>query len=507
MLAEILDRTIPNATSPPPITGNDIPDDVWRIVVRLVSSEGSITQYMGVNRTFYNYALDQRYREVRWVVLDQDFVKQLDRLQSPLIAQHVHTLHIRAWFIQYLLKRDILFDPPSSLRKAKSALKDSLLSISSKLGIEPSFKNRGYKPQWMLQHERERSKDGPLSFETMMKSMIQAVAGMTNVVEFNFEWRDLPLNKDTLIFLTSTRTAFGNSLRKLTLRAPITKFRTLLPNTNFDNIEELDFHFDYRTGYTSETSDPDVQNLLDTIIPFINQRRSSLQSLTISSSSSTDLSSFFGALPDFTSLRRFGFDISFHRDFLSDLTGIIQLLESCGFSLRHVSLSANWEHGHLGHVLKSRGADNERPTISDKDDNYTQSQSHNQWGRMNNLLLAHPRCLSYLQSLEIPFVSLSETTPLIRRSCDNLTRLCLTSRSLTKNEVAEVVGLFSHRSLELQRLQLPVALLDWTLLLMLATRLPDLISLVLAFENLGNVSSPNLLKVLTDRDQVRICGI
>ncbi|PPQ77839.1 hypothetical protein CVT25_015333 [Psilocybe cyanescens] len=483
MLAEIPGRTTPSPTSHPQITGNDIPDDVWRIIVRLVSLGGSVTQYMGVNRTFYNCALDRRYREVRWVVLDQDFVKQLDCLQSPPIAQRVHTLHIRAWFIQYLLKRDILFNSPSSPHKTKSTLMDSLLSISSTLGLDPFFKSRG----WMLQHEDEQSKDSPLSFEATITSMIKAVEGMTNVVELNFEWRDLPLNKDTLMFLISTKRAFDNSLRKLTLRAPISKFRALLRNTNFGNIEELDFHFDYQTGHTSETSDPDVQNLLDTIIPFINQRRSSLQSLTISSSSSTDLSSFFSALPsDLRSLRRFGVDISFHQDFLSNPNGIIQFLESCAISLRHVSLLANWEHTHFGSVPKSQSADNSHVVMSNENNINTQSDNK-PWVRMNNLLLAHPTCLSSLRSLQIPFISLGKTIPLVRRSSDTLTRLHLMGRYLTKNEVAEVVGLFSHRSLEFQHLELAVALLDYALLLTMATGLPDLISLVLIFEKYNDV--------------------
>uniref|UniRef100_A0A8H7XRK2 Uncharacterized protein n=1 Tax=Psilocybe cubensis TaxID=181762 RepID=A0A8H7XRK2_PSICU len=481
-------------TTVPAVTGNDIPDEVWRIIAQLVSSStSSMTRYMAINRTFFNYALSQRYREVQWVVLDQALVKQLDRLQSPLIAQHVRTLHIRAWFIEYLLRRAVLYNPSSSFRKAKTALKKFLLPISSKFGAVHFLHIRPSRPPWILQHEQERAKDGMLSFEVVIRSMIQAIAGMTNVVEFNFEWRDLPVNRDTLMFLILTRTAFDRSLRKLNLRAPIAKFKELLPNANFDNIEDLTLHFDYRTSdQPSKTlADLDAQQLLDTVVPFIAQRRSSLQSLTISSSALTDLSSFFSAFPtDFISLREFSFDISFHSDLLSDLNGIIKFLESCRFSLRHVSLAANWEHQHVGLLSYAQAFDDTNGNLVDNGSHSgdVDTRNHNPWIRMNNLLLVHSTCLSNLHNLAIPFISLSNTLPLVRRSCDTLTHLCLTGRFLTLDEVEGVAGLFSHRSLEITRLQIMVGCFDRRVLATLAKGMPDLGALVMAFENMGDVS-------------------
>ncbi|KAH9475243.1 hypothetical protein JR316_0012354 [Psilocybe cubensis] len=481
-------------TTVPAVTGNDIPDEVWRIIAQLVSSStSSMTRYMAINRTFFNYALSQRYREVQWVVLDQALVKQLDRLQSPLIAQHVRTLHIRAWFIEYLLRRAVLYNPSSSFRKAKTALKKFLLPISSKFGAVHFLHIRPSRPPWILQHEQERAKDGMLSFEVVIRSMIQAIAGMTNVVEFNFEWRDLPVNRDTLMFLILTRTAFDRSLRKLNLRAPIAKFKELLPNANFDNIEDLTLHFDYRTSdQPSKTlADLDAQQLLDTVVPFIAQRRSSLQSLTISSSALTDLSSFFSAFPtDFISLREFSFDISFHSDLLSDLNGIIKFLESCRFSLRHVSLAANWEHQHVGLLSYAQAFDDTNGNLVDNGSHSgdVDTRNHNPWIRMNNLLLVHSTCLSNLHNLAIPFISLSNTLPLVRRSCDTLTHLCLTGRFLTLDEVEGVAGLFSHRSLEITRLQIMVGCFDRRVLATLAKGMPDLGALVMAFENMGDLT-------------------
>jgi hypothetical protein len=60
--------------------GNDLPDDVWRIVVSFLPTE-VVLQMISVNRTFFNMALDMKYRQVVWIKLDSGFLKILHRLQ------------------------------------------------------------------------------------------------------------------------------------------------------------------------------------------------------------------------------------------------------------------------------------------------------------------------------------------------------------------------------------------------------------------------------------------
>lgn len=353
----------------------------------------------------------------------------------------------------------------------------------------------------------------PHSLKEIINSLITAVNGMTNVTVFDFEWRDLPLNKETRIFLVSARTAFASSLRKLVLRAQISKFKELLAITNFDNIDELDFHFDYRVGdsllvcqggdtldlsalqysvdgqldnpYPDSTvgepmsmpqhspnthtliQDPDAQDLMDTIIPFINYRKASLRSLRISSSSSIDLSEFFIALPHFPSLRRFGVQISFDKaSNLSDPSGVLGLLHSSALSLLHISFAPTWSDQRAVNVY-GRG--------------YALQRKRCEWAPINEKLLAAPATLSSLESLEIPYLSSSKTIPLIRRSVDTLTSLSLMDHFLTLKEVIEVVGLFAHRPFEMQHLHIEVMRYSLELFQMLATRLPNLYSLIVVF--------------------------
>ena len=80
---------IPMPLSPAPrprITGDDIPDDIWRIIAEYL--EDSLYPFsrhfhilISVNRSFFHYILVAKYREVRWVKLDRQFVRLLQRLQ------------------------------------------------------------------------------------------------------------------------------------------------------------------------------------------------------------------------------------------------------------------------------------------------------------------------------------------------------------------------------------------------------------------------------------------
>jgi hypothetical protein len=103
------------------------------------------------------------------------------------------------------------------------------------------------------------------------------------------------------------------------------------------------------------------------------------------------------------------------------------------------------------------------------------------WTPINKKLLAAPATLSSLESLEIPYLSPFMTIPLIRRSAHTLTSLSLIDHFLTLEEVTEVVGLFAHRPFEMQHLHIEVMRCGLGLFHMLATKLPNLYSLVVVF--------------------------
>jgi len=440
-------------------TGIDLPEEVWRLIASYLP-ERRIYELLSVNRTFFNLALEARYRVVRWTKLDKKFLDVLHRLQyvlpvefhfcslvlkdfrSPVIAPRVRKLCIRAWFIDYLLKRE------AGLNKSYSQPLGGLVHFFSQLKLQ-----REKKPVAGITDD--------YSSKRVMNAMISAIEGMSSV-ELHFEWRDLPITKDTKAFLDYTRAAFDRSLRKLTLQAPITKFKELLVITNFAYLQELNFHFDFSTSTFDHDSD-EIQALSETILPFIDHRRTILRSLQLSSSSTVDLSKFFLALPVLPGLRQFGVDISFHKEQLSDPSGVVKFLTTHSHSLLSVQLKTNSSF-----------------TIFNKDQML--QKKADSWKRINDLLLAIPSCLSSLESLEIPYVSPQETIPLIRRSCDTLTKLFLTDHFLSVDEVTEVLDVFVHRPLELRCLHLEVDSLQATLIRLLACRLPDLHTLALVYK-------------------------
>jgi len=312
-----------------------------------------------------------------------------------------------------------------------------------------------------------------MSPKNIIQSMISAVRGMSSATELHFEWRDLPLNKDTRIFLTSTRTAFDKSLRKLALQAQISKFKELLAITNFAYIDELDFHFDYRTralenmrqnGGESK-GDPDAVELLDTIMPFIEHRKSYLRTLVLSSTSLVDLSEFFKQLPSLPLLRHFGASIYFDKEHLSDPSGLLHLLKTSSWSLLHVRIRPNC------------------PEVPRYNRALSFQQKRADWERINNSLLVDSNCLAGLESLQIPFLSVQKTLPLLARSYDTLTSLCLTDTFLSLEQVISVINVFSRRAFELRHLHLEVLDLNLKLLQTLSSRLPRLSSLVIVYKS------------------------
>ena len=85
------------AESPPPsqprITGDDIPEDIWHIIVSYLFQikPRRIGPYMAVNRTFFNSILDRRYGKLWLISLDQ---RTLDRLERLQYAQTSHMTRI-----------------------------------------------------------------------------------------------------------------------------------------------------------------------------------------------------------------------------------------------------------------------------------------------------------------------------------------------------------------------------------------------------------------------------
>ncbi len=325
--------------------------------------------------------------------------------------------------------------------------------------------------------------------------MVNALSHMNNLTSYSFEWRDLPLTRDSEVFLVTTQSS-ARRLRKLVLHAQLPNFNHLLNFVDFEFLEELKFHFDYEThDGSSDTIEPgllpktNIDVLADDIAPFINRFSSSLHALTISSSSFTPLDVLFNALNAFPNLRYIELNMQFDEAVLPTTSSLIRFLDAHSSSLLHVKFIPP-----------------HRRDLTTNDEIKKQAK-FSAWSSMNRALQASPSTLlSQLETLYLPASAPMDVVLMIlRRSMATLTRLCLSGHYLSPQELSQVLDAFSGRALHssLVSLRIELEYLDLSLLAKIAKRFPFLQELVIITQkSLDSVSAhpflsrPTLTKVL-----------
>ncbi|KAJ6632460.1 hypothetical protein B0H10DRAFT_15101 [Mycena sp. CBHHK59/15] len=412
-----------------------LPDDIWQCVACFIPHE-NLPRLISVNRAFYNIILDAKYSEVFWAKLDGPMLRSLVLLRNPSIAKRVRRLHVRAWFIEYLLRKDSLYRP-SYVVCSKRWVARHIRLPSTPIRLTPS--SGGSSP----------------AVSDVLLAMTEAARLMTFVTEYSFEWRDLSPTSDTLLFLQSARTAFGSSLRKLTLHAQLRNFRNLLSTVDFDNLEELELNFDHDQEDPVDEKEDEV--LANSIAPFINHFRRTIGTLVISSASKTDLSSLFRALQPFPHLRKLVVRLSFDDTHLSDPRGLVQVLRTNQDTLSNVELG------------RSFGASAEGMDTST-------------WPNFSKAILSDREVLLNLNTLKTPILeTFSHTMTCLHRSANTLTSLSLVHSFLKDDELAALVDSFAHRDFDtgLKYLQTGVTHATPAHFDLLASRLPGLVKLTL----------------------------
>ncbi|KAF8063313.1 hypothetical protein FPV67DRAFT_1782820 [Lyophyllum atratum] len=437
----------------------DLPQDIWDLIASHIPYL-QLGPLISVNRAFLNIVLDARYKTVEWVVLDKKLISSLGRLQSPYIARRVRRLHIRPWFIQYLLEREKLFEETTRSRVEEEPTwqQQTWTQLGTFLGF-PSM----HTPE-TTNHRSFRAKKGSgyvASPNEIMSAMINAVQLMVNVTTYDLRWRDLPLNNDTLALLTSAGAAFSGSLSKLVLHARISRFESFLTLTNFYALNELEFHFDFDFEANADDGAQEEAILVNYIAPYITHL-ASLRSLTIVSSAKADHSAFLRAMGSVPPLRLLALRIPFNQKHLSDPSTIGHILHLHRSTLSSVELRPNDDY-------------------TSKDPSYTALALHN-WSAVARQCLVNTGWLGNVESLTIPAVHHPTMFTMIHHTSAHLTSLCLFSRYLEGFEAAEVIGLLGPR-VGLRRLSLEVKQLTPELISLLANTLPGLSSLTLVLES------------------------
>ncbi|KAJ7485091.1 hypothetical protein B0H11DRAFT_1150120 [Mycena galericulata] len=417
--------------------GPPLPYDIWQCVATFIPNP-QLFPLISVNQALYNIVMDTKYREINWTMLDGSMIKSLDRLKTPSVAGRVRRLHIRAWFLEYLTQKESLTANPLQL---------------------PAYSYVLSTQRWLSRHlfrpaPTSSANGGKLTTAyDVLEAMTVSVRLMTQVTDYGFEWRDLSLTPDTRRFLTTARAAFGVSLRKLTLHAQLGNFTNLLSTADFDNLEELELHFDH----DHSVNEGMAKLLRESIAPFVNHFRRSLWSLLIASASKMDLSPLLSALQEFPHLRTFVARLAFDEEHLADPRALVKVLRKNSNTLLNVEIGRSF--------AASSNAQSNPPST---------------WPSLSTALASDRTLLVDLRTLKLPILQTFDNTMMcLRRSADTLTRLCLVDYFLREPELADLLQVFAHRPFDsgLSDLHVGLSYFRPDVLNLLASRLPGLLNL------------------------------
>ncbi|KAF9440436.1 hypothetical protein P691DRAFT_780083 [Macrolepiota fuliginosa MF-IS2] len=431
----------------------EIPFEIWELIAGFLPRTEH-PKLMPINRSFFSIVLHERYGDIRWTILDEDMVRCLHRLQDPFIARHVQRLHIQAWFISQLTQRKVLKDFRES---ATSFVFRSLRNFAEYMDLAylPVFPAKSYDPSQYTPTQ-------------ILSLMVQALAQMTNLTCYSFEWRDLPLTADSRVFL-KTANRYARGLQKLVLRAQIINFRHLLQYVDFEYLEEITFHFDY-DGNSRDLIQANCEILETQVAPFINRFTLSLHRLIISSDSKTPMTWFFESLSVFPKLRALELSMPFDNAIFPDTLAARDFLYAHSPPLQHIKLNPPTKHTPQ------------------------HSSGPGQPGPLNlNLFLLStpPNILANLENLYIPVsVPLGITLALLQRSAGTLKRLTLSGWYLSRDELQTVYDVFSFRPLHARLLYLRIEVMrfDLHVLYDIAKHFPGMESLVIITKNVPVVT-------------------
>ncbi|KAG6906903.1 hypothetical protein DXG01_011458 [Tephrocybe rancida] len=430
----------------------DLPPDIWALIADHIPLQ-ELDELLSVNRAFFDLALDARYRTVEWAILDNKLIRMLDRLQDPGVASRVRRLHIRPWFIQYLFERELLFHTSSQLqeeRKKTVTWNDAFAQIT----------NYFYPPEVHSTH------DGPPppphgftaypSAQELVRSMTKAIQGMTNVTEYEFQWRDMSVNPQTLSLLSSTRDAFHSNLSTLALQCRISMFDQIMSFTDFCGLTALALQFDYDPSTESKIGSANTATLVNSVARFVNHLKPTLHCLTIASHGRGDHSAFLRVLGPFPTLKSLTLRIPASAEYLPDPSAVTDLLLRHRCYLTRVVVRPECDKGHI--------------------------QALSSWPAVSAPCMANTSWLDNLESLTFPALHQATVLTLIRRTPAHLTSLSLFGRFLKEDDVLTVASTLGDRT-NLQSLALDIKEMTSDLFTLLANTLPGLRSLTVVLES------------------------
>jgi len=403
-------------------TAKDLPFEIWLHIASFLPAD-QLQRLCTVNRMLYGVAMSEKYKVIDFCKDTRMVAGILASFNSTSNAQHVRTLHLYPDVLAEYLSRI-----PIPVRKPKT-----MIRLSARLYKHTSVLSTNHR-----------------SREAIVAQMLQLVDSMSRVTDFRIATRgDSPHSEFREQIVNAGWTAFGSTLRSLTLTVPLREPHfPLKPTLVFPTLQHLAIELSCRRFHVGDTKI--VHELL---IPFVNNHHSTLRSLVLSlqMDSHADVFSRWSGICHLPYLTNF----SFSCDLLSEVpdTALWHILSTHSDQLTEMSLSFTVS----------------RPVITNAENWYKQPFLH----------VALPRLESFHVSLDC-FSDPVRTAAYLGQFKNSLTTLKLTGRRLTHHEVQLIANVFEGRN-RLRTLHLEVDYLGSALFDLLSRKFPHLDGLHLVF--------------------------
>ncbi|KAF9467601.1 hypothetical protein BDZ94DRAFT_1248515 [Collybia nuda] len=253
----------------------DLPVEIWLYIVSMLPRD-HIRKLVGINRMLFSLAMDEIYREVRYIDNNQVMRKTFHQLKYPTIARRVQRVYIRPGF----------FPEMEIFTKAKLSYLGRLRLKVFRLGRKASSPQPTLDPQ-----------------EDALIAAGHGLANCTAVEELTIALHDLHPPPSFASFLKTIWVLLAPNLRRLTIDATLPKFALLLNPAllqAFPNLTDLHISIAFSRLSPKRQRDPRV------ILPFANAVSGTILHLKISSSEVVDFGDLFYGLTCFPNLQKLG---------------------------------------------------------------------------------------------------------------------------------------------------------------------------------------------------------
>ncbi|KAH6904874.1 hypothetical protein BKA70DRAFT_1294039 [Coprinopsis sp. MPI-PUGE-AT-0042] len=264
---------------------SDLPTELWLLILSYLPSS-TFLKLIGVNRTFFELALNYKYEEVRFLSNDAQTLHIFKQLRHENISRRVHHLYLRP---------DFLLDLNDHEPSRKESLVDRRLT----------WMRKRFRPK--ASPEDLQSRRIPLAAGQLLQVAATSIVQCRRLQKITVIIPDHPVSSAFSPFLAALRHTLGHELQELCIKATLAKIPALLvPIANIraqlPNLSSFDLTIPHsRDGAPAS----EAEETTSTLIHFLRSFKSSLSSFSLAPLVVYNMSPLFDGLEEMPNLKRF----------------------------------------------------------------------------------------------------------------------------------------------------------------------------------------------------------